>query len=145
MSLELKHLAYYFPYKLKLKGEDGIYTLIELKEPYKTNNKCLLTAECRFENTTRIRSTVFNRDDRSLIPILRPLSDLRKEIEHNGKKFIPKEKLGYVSFDLLYQHLRKNAIHCCYYWVIQILFEWHFDVFGLIQRGLAIDINTLKE
>ena len=51
MSLELKHLAPYFPYKLKLKGNDGIYTLIELKEPYKTNNKCLLTAECRFENT----------------------------------------------------------------------------------------------
>jgi len=25
------------------------------------------------------------------------------------------------------------------------LFEWHFDVFGLIEKGLAIDINTLKQ
>lgn len=25
------------------------------------------------------------------------------------------------------------------------LFEWHFDVFGLIKVGLAIDINTLSE
>ena len=24
------------------------------------------------------------------------------------------------------------------------LLEWHFDVFGLIEKGLAIDINTLK-
>jgi hypothetical protein len=24
------------------------------------------------------------------------------------------------------------------------LFEWHFDVFGLIEKGLAIDINTIK-
>jgi hypothetical protein len=27
---------------------------------------------------------------------------------------------------------------------VQKLFEWHFDVFGLISKGLAIDINTLK-
>jgi hypothetical protein len=25
------------------------------------------------------------------------------------------------------------------------LFEWHFDVFGLIDAGLAIDINTLDD
>ena len=27
----------------------------------------------------------------------------------------------------------------------QKLFEWHFDVFGLIDAGLAIDINTLEK
>jgi hypothetical protein len=26
----------------------------------------------------------------------------------------------------------------------QLLFKWHFDVFGLIEKGLAIDINTLS-
>lgn len=25
------------------------------------------------------------------------------------------------------------------------LFENHFDVFGLIEKGLAIDLNTIKE
>jgi hypothetical protein len=30
------------------------------------------------------------------------------------------------------------------YSVFKNLFEWHFDVFGLIEQGLAIDINTLK-
>lgn len=27
---------------------------------------------------------------------------------------------------------------------VQKLLEWHFDVFGLIENGLAIDINTLE-
>jgi hypothetical protein len=27
--------------------------------------------------------------------------------------------------------------------IYQKLFKWHFDVFGLIEKGLAIDINTL--
>jgi len=26
-----------------------------------------------------------------------------------------------------------------------LLFKWHFDVFGLIKKGLAVDINTLKQ
>lgn len=30
------------------------------------------------------------------------------------------------------------------YLLMQKLIEWHFDVFGLIEKGLAIDINTLK-
>jgi len=28
--------------------------------------------------------------------------------------------------------------------IIQKLYEWHFDVHGLIQKGLAIDKSTLK-
>ena len=30
------------------------------------------------------------------------------------------------------------------YAAMEILFEWHFDVFGLIDKGLAIDINSLN-
>ena len=29
------------------------------------------------------------------------------------------------------------------YWKIEKLFEWHFDVFGLIEKGLAINVNDL--
>ena len=32
--------------------------------------------------------------DNSYQPILHPLSDLTKEIEHNGEVFVPMEKLG---------------------------------------------------
>lgn len=31
------------------------------------------------------------------------------------------------------------------YRVIQKLLSWHFDINGLIEKGLAIDINTLKQ
>jgi len=30
-------------------------------------------------------------------------------------------------------------------WIIDKLYEWHFDVDNLIENGLAIDINTLEE
>ena len=29
------------------------------------------------------------------------------------------------------------------YWIMEKLFKWHFDVFNLLEKGLAIDINTL--
>ena len=31
------------------------------------------------------------------------------------------------------------------YSLFELLFKWHFDVFGLIPRGLAIDKSTVKE
>lgn len=31
------------------------------------------------------------------------------------------------------------------YFLHELLFKWHFDVFGLIDAGLAIDINTVPE
>lgn len=29
--------------------------------------------------------------------------------------------------------------------IIEKLYEWHFDIHGLIERGEAIDINTIKQ
>lgn len=29
------------------------------------------------------------------------------------------------------------------YWIVKKLYEFHFDVHGLIEKGLAIDKNTL--
>lgn len=109
-------------------------------------------------------------------PILRPLSDLTKEIEHNGEKFVPMLKLleldGKANRDInackfdgsfIYEegfhygrsiNGKKNtdwAISMCIYpkgikhWVANQLLQWHFDINGLIEQGLAIDVNTLKE
>ena len=89
-------------------------------------------------------------------PILRPLSDLTKEIEHNGEKFVPLQKL-YEDFKITmnepYKNYKDSILFGCNYngnpeqsWLycrVIILFKWHFDVFGLIEKGLAIDINTL--
>jgi len=104
-------------------------------------------------------------------PILRPLSDLTKEIEHNGEKFVPiirmvkechftdtyelkffetresrskrKEyRVGYNSFKIYWDIL--IYIDGMRHDYVQKLIEWHFDIYGLIDSGLAIDINTLK-
>lgn len=76
-------------------------------------------------------------------PILRPLSDLTKEIEHNGERFVPCD-----FFVKSVENMLKNIdvdLDCIPYNVIKKLFEWNFDVFGLIEKGLAIDINTLDK
>ncbi|PHR23622.1 MAG: hypothetical protein COA36_16885 [Desulfotalea sp.] len=122
MELELKHLAPYLPYGLRIKNKTTTmplsgYYLDELEDP-----------QFGFDDTYK--------------PILRPL-DLTKEIEVNGEKFVPIDYLnnnGWLldEFDLI----RYNQLD---YGVVTKLVEWHFDVFGLIPQGLAIDINTLNK
>jgi hypothetical protein len=72
-----------------------------------------------------------------VVLICHPLSGLTKEIEHNGERFVPIEITGIIDWEYGYEKLP--------YWLIQKLFEWHFDVFGLIGSNLAIDINTITE
>lgn len=71
-------------------------------------------------------------------PILRPMSDLTKEITHRGEKFVPLlalDKLNCFPISDTDKALR-------YY---DKLNEWMFDYRGLISAGLAIDVNTLPE
>ena len=93
--------------------------------------------------------------------ILHPLSDLTKEIEVNDHKFIPLEVLnlninakydrpflnnksaGFVYGFAAHKVLNLKNIDNNSYWHITRLLEWHFDIHGLIESGLAIDINTL--
>ena len=73
-------------------------------------------------------------------PILRPLSDLKLD-DHSefNEKY-------YISFGG-YEGLMLKGVNETYTRLLEIdyLFENHFDVFGLIDAGLAIDINTLNK
>jgi hypothetical protein len=80
-------------------------------------------------------------------PLLRPLSDLTKEIEHNGEKFVPiLEYEGRYIGDRIEECIYASIsdLKFAQWHVIEQLLEWHFDIFGLIEKDLAIDINTLK-
>lgn len=104
MKLELKHLAPYLPYGLRI--QDGWGDIQKLRPIH-------------LEETSPI----------VLRPILRPLSDLeytKFEFE-NDEYVIDKESSSELCWDE---------------WTF--LFENHFDVFGLIEKGLAININTLE-
>ena len=119
MKLEIKHLAPYLPYGLNVwldspNASGGQGYMMELE-------------------TINLESAI----QRQAKPLLRPLSDLTKEIEHNGEKFMPysilmADKTGSVwdIEDLPYSDFVK-------------LFEWHFDVFSLIENGLALDYNDV--
>ena len=123
-------------------------------------------------------------------PILRPLSDLTKEIDHKGEKFVPIVQLAKIagfevelfgftietshysfrehgfrygvllkggavkngSYDFVYDH-EISAFYNTYPTCKQIhnqlplfqkLIELHFDIAGLIEKGEAIDVNTLE-
>lgn len=135
--LTIKELAPYLPYGLKIRnilGRGSTWTL------------------------TRFNIEQFSDDDK---PLLRNLSQLTEEIEHNGESFVPWVEINKFLNNGEYQpHF--NVIeynewgsltisfgdHCAGYSlnleaipVIQKLFEWHFDVFGLREKNLALPID----
>ena len=137
MKLTIEHLAPYLPYGLRVRYIDENNTAILIGITYIGN---IIHGQLDFNGVLGLYE--FN----DFEPILHPLSDLTKEIEHNGEKFVPIEVLdGYSSGWFGGDLVRKGRdIYETPYASAQKLFEWHFDVFGLIEEGLAIDINTLK-
>jgi len=137
-GITLKHLAPYLPYNVVGVIQSNIH-----KGWLPEGSKVKLSLEnARMfigkESTIKIR--------------LRPLSDLTKEIEVNGERFVPIEWMNEEipntpGFDFIrkmdfpFKYLPSTIIEYC---VMEKLIEWHFDVFGLIDRGLAININELK-
>jgi len=129
-KLELKHLAPYLPYGLKGMSKNETVFLLSTYQ----------NMGCFIENRT---IDTFLNDGYK--PILRPLSDLTKEIKHNGEKFVPYIKANWSKRECDMYILGQKNINQAPYWFTEKLLEWHFDIFGLIEAGLAIDINTLEK
>lgn len=134
-QLKLEHISPYLPYQLKYKdcyGNIGTLRKIEVDSP----------SNSRVDAFNHGGLGLFN-----LKPFLRPLSDLNNEIEHNGEKFTPYDWLEekYYTLDL---HKQCEIIiedyrwiNHCEYGLIQHLLEWHFDIYNLLEDGLAINFN----
>jgi hypothetical protein len=138
--LELKKILHYIPYELKYSDSDGNYKGIRTAS--------LGTMDWLLSSGK---------------PILRPMSDLAKEITVNGQTFVPIEwfEIGddvnnckeydhgnrklCRSLESLSNNVFINDIDYLPHGVIEKLFEWHFDIYGLIEQCLAIDINTLNK
>jgi hypothetical protein len=134
-ELTLEHLSAYLPYGLKAKMSLCFdqQTIVEI-----------VGLSFEFVELTGIRKTVSEHFELSDIkPILRPLSDLTKEIEHNEEKFVPMDVLydDFRETDLL--HFNPKNMFNQSYNLVQKLLEWHFDVFGLIDKGLAVSIHDV--
>ena len=158
MKLELKHLTPYLPYELQ--GE-VLWTPMPNQGTRENRTEIgslsLKVVERWHDQEAGLYLPIQNKGETSkkympvkIKPILRPLSDLTKEIEHNGKKFVPikvfAEGIDYENNILMYiQNTRRlimNFEHSLH--VYNHLLEWHFDVFSLIENNLAIDKNTVE-
>ena len=133
MKLTIEHLAAYLPYGVKVVPIYGGYAMLDA------------------ENIGRILGS-----DKRLKLILRPLSDLTREITHNGEKFVPLERIKCSDLQSHHDWIttgrnywinkfgRNKWLNRTPFGIIVNIHSWHFDTFGLIDAGLAIDINTLK-
>lgn len=126
-KIEFKHLAPYLPYGLKVMYTDGkIYEVCGLN----IYSDCIL-------NVSGVETLPF----KDIKPILRPLSDLSEvgnQMERDCNHTIWYENGAWsdsMTDDFSIDWIPK----VCYEWLI----ERHFDVFGLLDSGLAININTL--
>ena len=128
--MDLKHITGYLPFGLKVNTIENELISIDLK-----NNKLESLFRGHLIN-------IYDFDD--FKPILRPLSDLTKEIEVNGEKFVPIFELSNYTIQQTENGksgLEWNIISTFPYRDIQKLYEWHFDIHELIEKGEAIDIN----
>lgn len=145
MKLELKHLAPYLPYSLKcnVMGElvdpydepaiPKVFEIVGLTKDY---------VEYFEEGRTVTEECVFS----DCFPLLRPISDLTKEISINGKNVIPIDGMFLPCGErkILESWAKENK---CWlgqqlsYLPYQMLFAMSFDVFNLLDNKLAINLK----
>lgn len=138
MQLELKHLAAYLPYGVR------VLTTINIE------GRPVIGRLNAYSISDILDTYIGER------LILRPMSDLTKEIEHNREKFVPIEWLNsnksvtlvsgrYTNGNEVVFNTRVNSSNIRFweYCIIEKLLSWHFDIFKLIPSGLAVDVNEI--
>ena len=167
MKLQLKHLAGYLPYGLKGvliadSHEEFEYCDIDediLKEGsiweysgHVNNNVLIPLGDGDLDGFLMTKDGSYACCDSLWKPILRPLSDLTKEIEVNGVELVPLTALFGDNNQRIASMLEwinnEDAELCGFGFTISVydvLLKWNFDIHGLIEQGLAVDINTLND
>lgn len=135
-KLTIQELAAYLPWEVEATYFDADRELIQFCKVRGWNTDELTISDGEYEYVVEF-------DDIKLC--LLPLSHLTKEIEHKGEKFVPIEELDkYHDFSILnYKDIMSTPLRYPYT-VVQKLLEWKFDIFGLLERGLAIDKTTIQ-
>ena len=171
-KLELKDIAGYLPHGLKIdlaqKSEYlGIKTVTGANVDKNTINKF------RDGITVWCYGSGYNEKVFQFKPILRPLSDLSRTITYNGKEIVPIVELAKIvcldideykieiypqrlstpnylfgfnrnSFYILVRKTGNNIFYENQYQLFDYLHELKIDYRGLIDAGLAVDVNTLE-
>jgi len=130
MKLKTKHLAPYLPYNLKCEvlnsGQEK--EIGEMIAVYDDNSACfgnIIESEKGFEY---------------IKPVLKPktfLHELQDEIYIRWGGGISKEAKGYWLKDFT-DNLMYTAYPALKFHEIEFMAEYHIDIFGLINQGLAV-------
>lgn len=149
-KITLTELAAYLPYRMQFIVEVPVWE----GNPPEPSHMIEQTETLTVENIAKCLQF-------SICPILRPLTDLVKHVDLPGhenmtvaaKEIWPlglKEDYGFEMDFIMPKEwndkMKQTPIP--YIWAyheVESMLEYHFDVFGLIEAGLAIDINTIKK
>lgn len=126
-QMKVEYLAPYLPYGLKINTAEE--ELISIDVEHKLVE-------------TKSRGSLINIYELSEVkPILRPLSDLTDRI-NPVQHYTYLGGLSYSKIEFVEKVICNETLFLCDY---NYLIEYHFDIFGLIDKGLAKDINEFKE
>lgn len=145
-QLTVEHLAAYLPYGVKVE----IYEHVDTVPNFRIDEVEMICDELISFKGRFTSDWYFDCDENEIDIklVLRPLSDLTKVIEHNGERFVPVEKVeemyGY-EIPLTSKGKIIEPIRLLPYIVIRQFLEWHLDIFQLLDKNLAININTLNK
>lgn len=148
-KLELKHIAPYLPYGLKAE-------ILDFQSNYVGKQYDNIIGVHQWDKSGTLWSILTEGGAKPSLdrikPILRPLSDLTELMPNNETSYVSYLWYGIISTnsdsfskDEFYENCSLGSIEFLPIMVLNKLLEWHFDIYGLIEQGLAIDINTLNK
>lgn len=139
-KLELKHLAPYLPYRLKI--------LDEKSEP--SDNIFTLESVNIYESVSDTEGNI-DISFMEIKPILKPISDLSTLVKDEFEKY-DGIRSGKADEEIINLFCEENGVDelienielkSLPYECVEYMFRNHYDFFGLIDDGLAININEL--
>lgn len=127
MELELKHLAGYLPYRLGIYSETyGIKSIMTISGNGGDNPS---------DSIESVLSVKFK-------PLLHPLSSLdTQKLINDLHGNLPDNVFDWIDSFNLNSVDKNEAILCAPFPVIQWCYKNHIDIYGLIDKGLAIVIE----
>ena len=130
-----EYMAFSLPYNLKIKHFDANRESEHICKIEVWHNEEVTISDGEYEYDLLLND---------ILPILHPLSDLTKEIEHKGEKFVPIDRIKESQYHLFFRGDITSPLEGLQFSELRKLIEWHIDAADLISKGEAIDVNTLE-
>ena len=133
-QLQMKHLVGYLTYNLKLK-------FVSQHEADKLSIGDIVSL--KGVNDGYIHVNGYQTNNKSYLPILKPLIEYKNYPDILDEFSDFSEEQFENDFFVLPGAI--NAFDFVNYTIMELMFKHHLDIFGLIDKELAIDFNTINK